>query len=350
MFCSLIAGRAWVALEITLFINCPNSFTFPFIMFFSGFLLHNTAEDATIIATTVQCWVNNNRSLKVFLSQIINDSFDTTQPSKTSLTPLSTLSKPGPLTITENVHIFTVFNIYGTLFTKDTYQLEQWIKHLKALKYVLIHSTTKDHPSFHCNVCKGKDHPTRLCHFSSSPGWPKPQALAIANSVPPTTSTLIEEVEDKVAIKEHPPKAKLKGTNLSTQFLFLTNFCTNTKLVDTVLQSHLHAFLLLRSRLFPQFQIPVVIAYAPATLTFHYVAQETWVIIQQDNVKSTQVGSLLEISLAYPHSKERIPAHGQVQRISYFLQGLIVFEVTTDSTFTRPGYKQNSEVAVEALS
>ncbi|KAF8152271.1 hypothetical protein B0H34DRAFT_677660 [Crassisporium funariophilum] len=76
--------------------------------------------------------------------------------------------------------------------------------------------------------------------------------------------------------------------------------------------------------LFPQSRIPVVIAYAPATLTFHYVAQETWVIIQQDNFESIQVGSLLEISLAYPHSKEHPSTWTR----------FIVFEVTTDSTFT----------------
>ncbi|KAF8156656.1 hypothetical protein B0H34DRAFT_675102 [Crassisporium funariophilum] len=94
-------------------------------------------------------------------------------------------------------------------------------------------------------------------------------------------------------------------------------------------------------RLSPQSQIPVVIAYAPATLTFHYVAQETWVIIQQDNFESIQVGSLLDILLTYPHPKETSSTWTSPKNL-LFLQGFIVFEVTTNSTFTR----QNIQLAL----
>ena len=81
------------------------------------------------------------------------------------------------LTVTKNGQPCPIFNVYIHPPTKVPPQYESWLSKVKGILYTSIFSPADIAESYHCNMCKGCDHPTGLCPYTEVPSWHTPPTM-----------------------------------------------------------------------------------------------------------------------------------------------------------------------------
>ena len=156
--------------ELTLFTrpyNCPPS---DYAFTVSNVNLSTSAGDYNKLADLVRKKLRASSAVTCLIPTLCDNVPLPTQLSKAhTVDYIVNSTRVEGLMITENGRPCPIFNIYVRPPTVNPAQYESWLNKIKSISYVSIFGLADIINSYHCNLCKGSDHPTSLCPYTIIP-------------------------------------------------------------------------------------------------------------------------------------------------------------------------------------
>lgn len=176
----LVERGCWSLPTITIFFIPAVLPISPFVMTLGNLPLEPTPANNAKVAETVKAKIVSSRPLHSF----INHHRDNLPKA---------LNGPGVVQyVVDSVQIkgfllrergdnIPVFNVYIHSPSTNPTTNDLWVQKLRLLTYTCIEGTGEARELFHCNDCKGRDHPSGLCPYKAIPGWHRNDMLTTAD-------------------------------------------------------------------------------------------------------------------------------------------------------------------------
>ncbi|KAF6742338.1 hypothetical protein DFP72DRAFT_860602 [Ephemerocybe angulata] len=190
----------------------------PFIMCFRDLTIHLT-EDPKVAAVKVAKMVRDKLATVntfQFLIAQHGDAMPDVSPKKHGEVALSSIYAEGYEITNKNQEMILIWNIYMTPWTKDTAMHYRFITAIKKYWYLSLGSIKKERQpcrgDWHCNTCKGLDHPTGLCPLLKTPGYigynivNPPRKPQPGPSTGPSPAMAFFNYEDHGSLSMHSPQ------------------------------------------------------------------------------------------------------------------------------------------------
>ena len=182
---ALTSRVCWPTPSITLFVASMDPEVSHFAIAITGFPLDRSDASNLVVADAVREAISGDTTARTFITNN-TDNLVGVHPDHYIDHVLNSIAVRSCSVMEEGSSV-VVFNVYITLPTEVPDRLKTWIVNLKKLKYSCFHGAGRCRTAFYCDMCKGRDHLTSLCHFTALIGWPTSPAFTNeANSAPPT--------------------------------------------------------------------------------------------------------------------------------------------------------------------
>lgn len=176
----LIERTCWSTPNITVFFVPPKIPLSPFIMTLGNLPLAPTPANNRKVADTVKAKIISSRNLCGFIQRNRNN-VPASLDGASAIQYIADSVRVASFHIRERGDDIPVFNVYITSPTTKPDNNILWAHKLRALNYTCLEGTGEARELFHCNDCKGRDHPSGLCPYKDIPGWHPNDRLTAAD-------------------------------------------------------------------------------------------------------------------------------------------------------------------------
>lgn len=176
----LIERTCWSTPTITVFFVPAKIPISPFVMTLGNLPLAPTRTNNRKVADTVKAKIISSRNLCSFIQRNRNNlpkNLDGTAVVQHVVDSVHVTS----FLVRERGDDIPVFNIYIKSPTINPDHNDLWVEKLRAISYTCIEGTGEARELYHCNDCKGRDHPSGLCPYKALPGWHRNDMLTAAD-------------------------------------------------------------------------------------------------------------------------------------------------------------------------
>ncbi|KAK2465178.1 hypothetical protein APHAL10511_002809 [Amanita phalloides] len=163
----LVMEHCWTIDDLTFF---AFDFSLPptsFVMTLTDLHLEAKVQSNVIVTELVRCWLLKTESVASFI-QKHHDNLPSFMSVNEQINFAIGSVDVSHVKLGDEEDSPVVFNVYMHPPTNDATSHSAWQRELRAITYFADCGNGQATPLFHCDVCKGRDHPTTLCRFPSN--------------------------------------------------------------------------------------------------------------------------------------------------------------------------------------